>query len=148
MFRSLLFLMTIAACGCNREQRTDDTQETAAPTCTDDEGCQRWEICEDRDCVTGDRDNSFEEATTIFQVDDLDGDPSGSGFIAPAGDEDYYAYSSLGGEWIEIRTRQAVEQDDGVDTVVSVYTLGGQLHATMDEYATGSIKNWEASRGS
>lgn len=127
--------------GCNGERATDDgdvdTDDTTIDDgCSTDGECGSGQICEATECVEGDRDNSFDLATRIYQEIPLDGE------IAPKGDRDYYAYVSNGDEWLRVETSPD-EVDGSLDTVVSIYDASGALHAWMDDYPTGNIGTYD-----
>jgi hypothetical protein len=128
--------------GC--QKAPDDTGDThpddtdvVAPECAGDDECRPGSICtDDGACAEGDRDNSFADATPIFQETPL------SGMINPEGDIDYYAYTSVGEEWLRIETTPD-EVEDGVDTVVSVFNAGGGLHAIEDDFPFGNVSGFD-----
>ena len=70
-----LFALTMA---CGGKDVTIDEDSESGPSgdviednsCDADDECTPWEICEDRACVDGDRDNSFSEATNFTQSED------------------------------------------------------------------------------
>ncbi len=130
-----LSLIVVFAAGCKGKQ-VGNTDETDLPACTIDDDCALDnEICDDEgECTFGDRDNSREDAVSITQDEPL------SGVIGPAGDEDWYKYTSLAidGKWLRIETVHERE-DGGLNTVISVYDAEGDLHAVMDDFATGAV---------
>lgn len=138
--RMLILLPLVAACQKAGDDTADtpvDTDEVEQPECTADEECRPGSICNDEgECAEGDRDNSFADATPIFQETPVDG------AINPAGDLDYYAYTSVGEEWIRIETTPD-EEEDGVDTVVSVFNAGGGLHAIEDDFPFGNVSSYD-----
>ncbi len=135
---SVLILALVTAC----KQAPDDTQDTTVietdvpPECEVDDDCRAGSICDEGDCAAGDRDNGFPEATSIFQ------DTPVAGLINPDGDVDYFAYTSVGEEWLRIETTPD-EVADGLDTVVSVFNAGGGLHAIEDDYPMGNVSNYD-----
>jgi len=143
--RTLALLLALIT-GCHGEQVSEnDTGNEPDETCNEDAECAAWEICSDaRQCTPGDRNDGFVEAVPVFQVDTMDDPPSATGYIAPAGDVDYYRYTAARAEWIEVRTRSLSVEEDGLDTVVSVRDSGGGLHAWMDDYATGTVQDWDS----
>lgn len=119
------------------ESRETDTEtDVAAPECEGDEACDRGQICVASICEDGDRDNAFPEAAPLFQETPVDGE------INPAGDVDYYAYTSKGEEWVRIETTPD-EVEGGLDTVVTVYDAGGGVHAVVDDFATGNVSTYD-----
>jgi hypothetical protein len=142
---TLALLLTLLT-GCHGEQATEnDTGNGPDETCNDDRECEGWEICDEvQACSAGDRDNGFTEATPVFQVDSVDDPPSAMGYIAPSEDVDYFLYTSARAEWIEVRVRSSSIEEDGLDTVVTVRDSGGGLHAWMDDYATGTVQDWDS----
>lgn len=138
---SLLTALALVA-GCNRDSftETDDTQPDdtqVVPECETDDQCSTHYICEAEECVRGDRDNTFQDATPILQNQRIDG------VIEPAGDLDFYAYDSPGGEWLRVETTSP-DEEDSLDTVLSVYASTGALHLVMDDYATGSVTTYDS----
>lgn len=127
--------------GCNGETAVDtsdtpDDTDPVGPECEADEGCDRGQICEAQACEDGDRDNAFADAALLFQETPIDGE------INPAGDVDYYAYTSKGEEWLRIETTPD-EVEGGLDTVVTVYDAGGGVHAVVDDFATGNVSTYD-----
>lgn len=149
-FASMLCcVLLFAGCGSKEESLDkdpagDDDDDTDAG-CTEDEECDVGTICDqdpDSDtlgeCIDGDRNNSPDEAENIPLSTDIDALIRVSGVIAPAGDVDYFVYTSAGDEWISIRT----ETDSGrevLDTYVVVTDPDGQPHAELDNYPTGLV---------
>jgi len=133
---SAIFLLT----ACTGEKPTPFDSDTGEPPpeCAADDDCDAGEICEQGDCAIGDRDNTFPEATPIFQ------EVEAAGVINIDGDVDYYSYASTGDEWVRVHTITDEEAEDGLDTVVAIYTAGGALHAYMDEYPTGSVTTYDS----
>ena len=133
------FLFFIA---CNGESVSDDppsdtdTDTDADPDCVEDSDCSGWEICEDEICIEGDRDNTFEDATAIFQDQEQDG------YINVDGDVDYYKYQATGKEWVRIGT-VTDERENGLDTIVTVYKPNGSILLSMDEFPTGEISTYD-----
>ena len=80
----------LLALGCtgkvveNDPPSDDSNTDTVELTCETDEDCGTTEICEEGECITGDRDNSFEEATPLRQNEPIEG------VIAPEGDIDTF----------------------------------------------------------
>jgi hypothetical protein len=146
--------MTLTACSKVIEPTTDkddtDIRDTEVLECADDIDCVDGQICtEGNECITGDRDNAFEDATPIMQ------NAGQQGWIAPAGDVDYYLYPSTGAEWIRINTKtnvtdcteestESVDITVSLDTVVAVYSSNGALHAWMDNFPTGRVTTFDS----
>lgn len=126
--------------GCKGERPTDDVVDTddtpVDEGCSTDGECGSGEICEQSECIDGDRDNGFDLATRVYQEIPLDG------AVNPLGDRDYYAYESNGEEWLRLETTPD-EVEDGLDTVIAVYDASGALHAWMDDYPTGNIGTYD-----
>jgi hypothetical protein len=136
LFRLLLPLVA----GCGKDGPTEIDTDDGAPTgCGgDDAACDDGDICDVDVCVTGDRDNTFDEATPILQEQPVDA------AIEPEGDIDYYRYTSLGDEWLRIDTGPD-EMVGGRDTVLVVYNaVNGAVQAWIDDYATGSVSTYDS----
>lgn len=116
---------------------TGKSDGDGSPDCVEDDQCGELEICEEQVCVEGDRDNTFEEATPIFQNQPL------SGVIYPAGDVDTYVYTSLGPEWLRIETTTNGDPVENLDTVVQVFAANGAEHAVMDNFPTGRVSTFD-----
>ena len=129
-----MWLLILWSCNNDKPIETDGTNddETSndnALECEVDTDCNGAQICESNNCVDGDRNNSPEDAQSL-----LWDDPT-TGFINPAGDEDYYVFTSGGGEYVRITTTHNFE---GADTVVTLRNSVGQVVAWSDDYPTGS----------
>lgn len=135
--RSVLILMVSAGCTGRDSDSDPDPGTSGDDGCETDESCGFDEICESGACVQGDRDNQFDEATPIFQESPADG------VINPAEDIDYYAYTSVGDEWLRIETTPD-EDESGSDTLVAVYDAGGGLHAWIDDFPTGDVSDYDS----
>lgn len=141
----LCSFVTLSALACNKDQpaSADDgdtdysldgaTDGSYDGTCADDTDCRAGEICEEDECVGGDRNNSVEEAETIL----WGADAAVEGIINPAGDLDYYSFTAEGGEFIRISTDLDEEvQDGGGNTVLVLRDPAGKIVATANEFAT------------
>ena len=151
-------VLSIAVLGCSKvippetdddgKNQTNDTDDDSE--CIDDMDCLDGQICSTAgECVTGDRDNDFENATPIMQ------NSPEYGWIAPASDVDYCLYPSPGNEWVRINTKtnvtdcseestESVDVNESLDTVVSVYGPNGALHAYMDNFPTGRVSKFDS----
>lgn len=130
----MIWLTLLLACNNDKPIETDTsaTNEPASEDqleCETDTDCNGAQICESNSCVDGDRNNSIEEAQAL-----LWDDPT-TGFLNPAGDEDFYSFTSSGGEYIRITTTHNFESGD---TVVTLRSPTGQVVAWSDDYPTGS----------
>lgn len=126
------FLALIPAC------KGDGSVETGTeiPSCTTDGQCGSGNICEPvGTCTTGDRTNDFDEATPIEAEQEVDAE------LAPEEDVDYWAFESLGDEWIRVET---VTDEEDVNTVVSLFTPDKRLHAYMDEFASYNPSSYDS----
>lgn len=140
MRRSIILGLSLFVAGCG--PRAEDTAPEVARgdtdvdtlTCTEDAECDDGEICEGDACVDGDRDNSVEEATPLLWGADF----PAAGVINPAGDVDWYAVVAEGGEFFRA-TVVTAEADDGIDSVLSIYTSAGKRLAWEDEHPGGGI---------
>ena len=128
-----MLISTILFLACNGdvapEETTTSTTTTTEEGCSGDSECSDGKICEETECIDGDRNNSAEEAEAILWDDSV------SGFINPAGDIDYYTFSAHGGEYIRITTEVLFE--DG-DTVVVLRDPTGQILTWSDDFPTGT----------
>ncbi|MBT3217707.1 MAG: hypothetical protein HN348_01340 [Proteobacteria bacterium] len=141
--------------GCTIEKPTSgDTQvpddTDADEACEDDLECYDNEICEDGDCIDGDRDNSYSEATIIRQGE------VGEGVIFPDQDVDYFVYTADDAQWVRIDTRVNVEDcseepssadhdyETELDTVVTIRNTSGTIHAWADNTATGRFLGYDS----
>ena len=128
-----MWLMMLWSCNNDKpiepDQTTEEPSDEDSLECELDTDCIGSQICESNTCVDGDRNNSPEEAQSL-----LWDDPT-TGFINPAGDEDFYVFTSGGGEYVRITTTQNF---DGADTVVTLRNSAGQVVAWSDDYPTGS----------
>jgi hypothetical protein len=131
---------------CNGEKPSDDIVDTdtdtetdtdEVPECVGDSNCDAWEICEEEVCVDGDRNNAPEEADVVTK------DTKYSDFINPAGDLDYFTYTSTGKEWVRIGTITK-DVEGGLNTVVTVYRPNGDVLMSMDEFPTGPINGYDS----
>ena len=133
-------LLASALVACSGEQPTDDVEtdieetDEPEPDCIEDTDCADGSICEESECIAGDRDNEFGSAMPIL-LNEVRG-----GEINPAGDSDYWVYTSPGEEWLRVQT---VTEGGEADTVVSVFRENGARHAVMDDYATGSVTTYD-----
>ncbi len=137
---TLFLLLNLFACG----ERVDDSNTSdATPECTEDVQCSEASICGDDDnCVVGDRDNDIQSATTVFKTTDPEDSPSAEGIIQTRGDVDYYAFEALEPQWVRIQTVSELPEE--LDTVVAVLDASGGVHAWVDDFATGSINNYDS----
>ncbi|MCP4809074.1 MAG: hypothetical protein GY913_13345 [Proteobacteria bacterium] len=129
-------LLLLLACNGN-ENDSGPEVDTSVPvddTCETDDDCSSTQICEDEDCVTGDRNNSIDEAESI-----LWDNPVG-GTLETDGDQDFYAFTAEGGEYIRVQT---TSDDEEMDTIVSLYTPSGKLHAQENDHALGSVQTYD-----
>lgn len=135
----LLTLWTIIPLAACKDAASDDSDGPIVedPECTDDEGCDDWEICEADECVPGDRNNGIDEAEPILW------EQPAYGVIATEGDADYYSFNAEGGEFVRISTTRQPEDLETLDTVVSVYTPTGQLHHREDNHAIGRVNTYD-----
>ncbi len=137
----LAAVLTCGWAGCNGEKATD-TNDTPTPPvvegCTIDDDCSTGLICEDAECIVGDRDNSFDEGTTL-RLNEVR-----EGLIEPPGDIDYFVYESPGQEWLRIQTTNSGDPIDSLDTVVRVFAENGAEHARADNFATGRVNSFDS----
>lgn len=141
MTRSALFfplLLVFSLFGCKGGSADDsDGPIVEAPECTDDDGCDGWEICEAEECIPGDRNNSVDEAQSILWEQPV------QGTLETEGDADYYTFNAEGGEFIRVTTTRIPEDQEAMDTIVTVYTPGGQVHHREDNHAVGRVNTYD-----
>lgn len=123
----IAFLPVLWACSGATDKHTDGPA-TLAPECAEDGDCGSLSICEDEQCIDGDRDNSIEDATPILL------EQTYSGTIFPEEDVDWFSYESPGDEWLVVQTVTDGDPEDSIDTVVSVHAPNGALHHYMDNF--------------
>jgi len=121
---------------------TNDTDDdTAAYSCTEDDECEAWEICEATACLAGDRNNSWDEAELLLWSIET------HGYINPEDDVDYYTFHGSGGEWVEIASRplgeDGYESSAYLDTIVTVYDPDGDVLAWEDDSAVGTLDDFD-----
>ena len=136
----MLLSVLMMSCGDKDQpiEEDDDGGDTAIDTleCESDSDCDDSEICEDNECVDGDRNNSVDEAETLLPDDETDGH-----FINPSGDEDYFSYTSDGGEFIRVSITTPDESKSDVNVYDSYLTLRDpdlRIIAEVDNYPTGA----------
>ncbi len=136
----MLLPVLMVACGDKDQpiEEDDDGGETVIDTleCETDSDCGSAEICESNECVAGDRNNSVDEAETLLPDDDSDGH-----YINPAGDEDYFSYTTDGGEFIRVAVTSPDESKSDVDVYDTWLTLRDpdlRVIAEVDNYPTGA----------
>jgi hypothetical protein len=143
---TLLTTLALLLTGCGPKETAPEgglgegTEPVVEEPCVADDECSSGEICEAGECIEGDRDNDFETASEIRL-----NDPK-AGVLNPDGDTDYYVYTSVGEEWIRVRTKNQDDLDEisppsgtAADTFVQVLAANGALHASVDNFATGSL---------
>ncbi|MCB9765786.1 MAG: hypothetical protein H6739_38785 [Alphaproteobacteria bacterium] len=129
--------LATGACNGDKDETTDDSGDPPIETCADDDACAEWEICEPDGCITGDRNNSLDEAEAILWDQEI------RGVLQQDGDQDYYSFQAEGGEFIRISTQHVPEEREGMDTVVSLYSPTGKLHMQEDDHAVGPVSTYD-----
>jgi len=139
--------IVLVAAGCNGKATTGDDTDAATTTddttpystssseCAEDEDCSGWQICDDAVCVSGDRNNDFEEAESVLW------ETGTTGYLQSNDDVDYYAFGADGGEWIRVTTEPLGSED--MNTVVSLYDPNGKLHHIEDDFPTGPVSTYD-----
>jgi len=146
--RSLLLTTLLVACTSSEKTASGEEQVLPDPTGVVDEGCDAdtdcaaYEICEEEECVLGDRSDGFSEAEDIA-ASTSDDDNSVTGHINLDGDKDYWRFVSSGGEFI----RATIDRHDipeGTpadalvpDTFLTLYDPDGMVVTSADGYANG-----------
>ncbi len=119
--------------------------EGEAADCADDDECAEWQICEEEECVDGDRNNSTDEAEVLNLLDGS----SVSTYINKAGDADYYSFSSEGGLFIFAFTddhEDVGETDPVPDTFMTLFDPEGNVVTSVDDFPNGaSVNNMDSS---
>lgn len=114
---------------------TDDSEPTEDTTCAGDTECLGWQICEAEACVDGDRNNSLAEAEPLLW------ETAASGLVQTDGDVDYYSFTAEGGEFIRVTTEP--KGDEELNTLVSLFSPAGKLHAREDEHPAGDVNTYD-----
>lgn len=126
--------------GSDEPTTFEDTQgggDEEDQSCESDDDCIAFiEICEAGSCVDGDRDNSEDTANTLRFGDPSDTSSWSEGAIFPAGDVDWHAFESAGGEFVRVST-YTDEGNAEHNTVVSIYRNNGKLVTVADGHAAG-----------
>jgi hypothetical protein len=138
-----VLLITALACtgdeGIDEDDGGDESGEESGDeggdeggddTCESDADCPSWSICEDSECVDGDRNNSVDEAESLLWDDSIDG------YINPADDVDYFSFEADGGEFVYINVLD--DEDEETDVVIVLRKPNGKVLAMADAYATGT----------
>jgi len=139
--------IVLLAAGCNGKDTsgdgdTDSTTDETSPftpddesECVEDSDCSSWQICEDEECASGDRNNTFEEAEAILW------ETGTAGYLQSNDDVDYYTFGAEGEEWIRVTTEPTGSED--MNTVLSLYDPNGKLHHTEDDFPTGPVSTYD-----
>ncbi len=130
-----MLLSLVISCGDKDSPIEDDggsdDSGTVLPDCTTDTDCEDYEICEAEECLDGDRNNAADEAEEL--TDSIEGQ-----FINPAGDIDYFTFTSEGAEFVRIITVSPEEEETDVyDTYLTLSGPDGAVVASVDNYPTG-----------
>lgn len=136
-------LTLLLGCGGKPDSDSQQVTDTGGP-CSGDDACPANQICEEQACIVGDRDNAAGEATPLET--DNDGNRSGAGYIEPAGDVDWYSFTSEGNQFIRIDSSVDDEdaETDALNTVVTVYDPAGVLLAQEDEHPAGNVGTYDS----
>lgn len=131
---ALLFTWAgLLACKGSDGTDTGDIQPDPDPACVEDVECAAYQFCNEGGfCEDGDNDNDKEGATGILWEDPEDG------WLNSSDDEDWYSFSSEGGEWARLQTICAES-----DTRVDLYSPSGKLHAGEDNHPLGSVSTYD-----
>ena len=126
-------LLILPACTPAPSAKTDGGSDAAESiTCENDDGCKAGYICEQEACTAGDRDNDAATATAIFWETEI------GGLINPAGDTDWFAITAEGGEFARVQVN-TFEDDNDLNSVVSIFDSAGHRVAWEDEHPAGSV---------
>ena len=135
---TLAALFLAIGCGKSTDDAITETGEIEPPPpeCLEDSQCAGYQICEEEDCVDGDRNNALEEAQTIlWEMDN-------SGYLQTDDDVDYYAFTASGGEFVRVST-EPTGFDEEMNTIVTLYDPNGKVHHVEDEHAAGSVNTYD-----
>lgn len=134
----LALLLSLApACkgGDGDDGPTDDSDPPVETSCTEDAECDPWEICSEDACVDGDRNNAVGEAEAILWETGV------TGYVQTVGDQDYFSFTAEGGEFIRVTTEPKGDED--LNTLVSLFSPAGKLHAREDEHPAGDVNTYD-----
>lgn len=133
--------MLIQLLACNGQNFPDsgfvppsDTGPVVTETCEDDADCEDHEICEEEACTDGDRNNTIDEAEEILW------DQPADGILQSTDDQDFFTFTAEGGEYIRVHTETF---DEDMNTLVSLYSPTGKLHAQEDDHALGGVSTYD-----
>lgn len=129
-----MILLFLACNGPSGETGLDDSTPPVDDTCETDDDCSSTSICEDSDCVTGDRNNAIDEAESILWDNPVEGT------LQQDDDQDFFRFTAEGGEYIRVQT---IVENEELDTIVSLYTPAGKLHAQENDHALGSVLTYD-----
>lgn len=119
---------------CTGEPEPQDTQPVVDDPCTADTECDVWKICDDAgECVVGDRSDAPEDAQSLLW------DTPEPGYLQSPDDADYFSFETQGQEWVRLQT---TSEDN--DTLLSLYTPEGKLHAREDNHPLGSVSTYDS----
>lgn len=128
-------VLLMFGCGETPAKDTDDREPDDGRACADDGDCGDGRICEQQLCTAGDRDNEMASASAFSWETPVDG------AIEPAGDVDWYALESTGGEFVRVQT--VVAEGGDLDTVVSLYDAAGDRISWEDAHPVGSVGTYD-----
>ena len=145
--RSIFFAIFLLGCGSKSSSESAGTdplnpqveEEDEDLGCAADSDCDDYEICDDTECILGDRSNGFTETEDIT-ASTGDEDNTVSGYINIPGDKDYWRYVSIGSEFIRaaINDHEAVEEGEPTpDLFLTLYGPDGDVITSADDYANG-----------
>ena len=108
---------------------TADLKPLVEGECVIDSDCINGQICEENECLSGDRNNNIEEAVTLLWDDSV------TETFSTAGDVDYFSFSTPGEEYIRLLTQ--TDYEDG-DTVMVLRDPNGRVVTWSDDFPTGT----------
>lgn len=130
--RPMLVVLLVTGCPDPQQGKPQDTPAA----CAEDGACADGEICDAGACVVGDRDDEMTDASSIVWEEEVAGE------IAPEGDVDWYAIQAAGGEFVRAAT--VVDDEELLDTVVSLYDSVGHRITWEDEHPMASISGMDS----
>jgi len=125
-------------CDCCGDDDAGDDDTVA--DCAEDGECAEYEICDEGQCIDGDRNEDFTTAEAVAVGAEV------VGYINPAGDVDYFRLTGSSGEFFKAYafTETALEEG-GLDTVLRFYEGSGvQLGYNDDFERLGHIYGTDA----
>jgi len=152
------FILSALLLACSSSEKTGEGESEADldpgvdESCDEDSDCASHEICEDSDCIDGDRSNGFTEAVDVNPAESSsDEDNIVSGHINVEDDKDYWRYASTGEEFITAKISNenfaSTSEEGGLspDLYLTLYDPDGAVVTSADDYPNGdSVNNYDS----